>query len=324
MTEGIKMISEMQVNSSQKVTLLLKDFAIRQTKALKDYLWAIFTDGVEDIQAQDWDWQSNPSLLSGQKLEKGMVYDIAGQVTEYNGSKQMKLVRMEKSEVEPLVFAPQGGVDVEHYKTRLNYQLDMLKGANRYLYEIVYCIINDNYKLFTAIPAAMGMHHAYVHGLLKHSVDVTEKAVFIANTSPGADMALVRAGALIHDIGKVRTYELNGALIEMTEEGQFVEHIMLGAMMLDKYRTKENSKVVDLLLHIISSHHGKREYGSPTPPRMLEAMIVSAADGIDASTATVMEVINRTPSNSEWTEKIWSQNNLPFMTTDAVQLRLKG
>lgn len=319
MTE-MKTIKDLAVGGSAKLPLLLKEFSIKQTKAQKDYLWAIFTDGTEDIQAQDWDWQSNPSLMSGQKLEKGLVYHVAGQCSEYQGKKQLKLVRMESADIDPMVFAPQGGVNLQHYVDRLYEIIEDIKGSHFVMGQLVEDVLHDNWKAFTTLPAANGIHHAYVHGLLKHSVDVHDKAEAIANLVPLAYRALVKAGAILHDIGKVHTYALNGAIIEMTEDGQLVEHIMIGYGMLERYRNHENTKVVDLLQHIISSHHGKREYGSPTVPRFIEAMIVCSADGIDAAQASVAEVMNKT--EGDWTDKIWTQGNLPFLTPQAIQNRL--
>ncbi|MNG99422.1 3'-5' exoribonuclease YhaM [compost metagenome] len=322
MTE-LKMIKDLNVNGSAKIVLLLKDFMIKTTGAGKPYLWAIFTDGKEDIQAQDWDWEKNPSLATGQKFDKGLVYEIAAQVTEYQGKKQLKLARMSLSDIDALNFAPQGNVDLALYEQKLEDLILYVREAGpTQLATLLEQIIDDNYELFKVIPAALGMHHAYIHGLLVHSTDVAEIAYVIANATPNANVPLCVAGAIVHDLGKLRTYRLNGAIIEMTEEGQLIEHIMLGALMLDKYRTEENTTTVDQLLHIISSHHGKREYGSPTPPRTLEAMIVSAADGINASTNTVLEVIGKTPEDQEWTEKIWSQGNLPFLTPQAVSKRI--
>lgn len=319
MTE-MKTIKDLAVGGSAKLPLLLKEFSIKQTKAQKDYLWAIFTDGTEDIQAQDWDWQSNPSLMSGQKLEKGLVYHVAGQCSEYQCKKQLKLVRMESADIDPLYFAPQGDIVLQDYIDRLNDIIEDIKSMHLPLGELVENVLSDNWKLFTTVPAANGIHHAYVHGLLKHSVDVEVKADAIAQLVPLANRALVKAGAILHDIGKIHTYTLNGAIIEMTEQGQLVEHIMIGYGILEQYRNHETTKLVDMLQHIISSHHGKREYGSPTVPRFIEAMIVCSADGIDAAQASVAEVMNKT--EGDWTDKIWTQGNLPFLTPQAIQNRL--
>lgn len=313
-------LKDVTVGSSGKFHLLLKEFAIRQTKANKPYLFAVFTDGTDDLTGQDWDWENNPSIMPGIKLDTGLVYEVAGSISEYNGKKQIKLVRIDSSPLSPLDFAPSGGVDLEEYIGKFNMLLS--KVTNKHLALLVSRVINDNWDIFSTVPAANGIHHAYVHGLLKHSVDVTMKAWAIAEHTVGVDIDLVIAGALLHDIGKVRTYQLNGAIIEMSEEGQLIEHIMLGAMMVDKYRTEENSTVVDMVLHIISSHHGKLEYGSPTTPRTLEAVIVNAADGIDATSASLNEVFKKTDESATWTEKVWTMNNRPILTPNAVQRRL--
>jgi 3'-5' exoribonuclease len=100
----------------------------------------------------------------------------------------------------------------------------------------------------------------------------------------------------------------------MTDNGQMLEHIMIGAMELNKYRTPENSDVLDLVLHIISSHHGELEYGSPTTPRFMEAVIVNYADGVDAKCQMLIEQNMKTPLGNKMTDKVYALGNRPMFS----------
>lgn len=299
-------IKDMYVGETVSTTLLVKSAEIKLTKTQKPYLFAELTDGTDTIQAQDWEFGNN------QPPAKNTVLDITATVTEYMGKKQLKLLTMKPSNVSIETFAPSGDVDVEEYVARAKALIVSI--TNPYARDIVLQVFSDNAKLWKTIPGAKGVHHAFVSGLLKHTVDVATKAKAIAELTPMCNVDLVVAGALLHDMGKLWTYELNGAVIDMTDQGQMLEHIMLGAMKLEKYRTPENSAVLDLILHIISSHHGELEYGSPTTPRFLEAVIVHYADSIDAKTQIILEANSKVNTDAKFTDKIWALGNRQMFT----------
>jgi 3'-5' exoribonuclease len=217
---------------------------------------------------------------------------------------------MQPSDVGVELFAPTGDVDVNEYVLKAKALYDSI--GNQQARELVQVVFKDNAHHWRILPAAKGMHHAFVSGLLKHTVDVATKAKAIAELTPMCNVDLVVAGALLHDMGKLWTYVLQGALIEMTDNGQMLEHIMIGAMELNKYRTHENTDVVDLILHIISSHHGELEYGSPTTPRFLEAVIVNYADGVDAKSQMIIEANYKTNIDAKMTDKVWAMGNRPM------------
>lgn len=299
-------IKDFVVGSIVDTTLLVKDSSILFTRAQKPYLNTQLTDGTDTLKAVDWDWGDKAAI------QKGIVVDVKAEVTEYMGSKQLKLKSISLSDQGVELFAPSGDVNVNEYVLKAKALYDDI--MNDQARELVTQIFRDNAQAWRTIPAAKGMHHAFVAGLLKHSVDVATKAKAIAETIPMCNVDLVVAGALLHDMGKIWTYELQGALIEMTDMGQMVEHIMLGAMKLDKYRTPENSDILDLILHIISSHHGELEYGSPTTPRFLEAVVVNVADGIDAKSQMILEANKKAGVDAKFTDKIWAFGNRPFFT----------
>lgn len=140
------------------------------------------------------------------------------------------------------------------------------------------------YERFLRNPAGMRLHHAYVGGLLHHTVCVARLALSMGKTIGGVDLDLILAGALLHDIGKLR--EISAGLgFPYTTEGRLMGHISMGAMLIS--RIAENipdlSRIrLDELLHIILSHHGDHEKGSPVFCATKEAFIVHYADETDA------------------------------------------
>lgn len=304
-------IKDAQVGQSVVITLLVKAAEIKLTRNNKPYLFVTLTDGTEELQGQDWDYGDRTPPA------KNTVLEVTGDISEYMGKKQIKIKKFVESDLGVELFAPSGDVNVGEYTEMLKHYIDMI--GNPYTRVLVRNVFNDNITALKTLPAAKGMHHAFVHGLIKHIVDVTRKAKVLAEMTPMANIDLVIAGALLHDMGKFRTYVLNGAIIDMTDEGQLIEHIMLGAMMLDKYRTEDNTKIVDLILHIISSHHGKLEYGSPTTPRCIEAVIVNYADGVDAKCQMLIEQNQKTLDGATWTDKVWAMDNRPMLTQKHIQ-----
>lgn len=299
-------IKDLAVGSTADVTLLIKSSEIKLTKAQKPYLYMELTDGTDSIKAQDWDYGNNPAP------EKGLVYDFTGQVSEYMGNKQLKIAAMLPSSVGVEAFAPNGGFDIVEYINKAKELMEEIQHVH--IKDIVQRIFRDNSALWKQIPAANGIHHAFVAGTLKHSVDVALKAKAIAQLVPKCNMDLVVGGALIHDFGKLWTYQLNGALIEMSEEGQLLEHIAIGIAKLEGYRDEMNSNAITLLQHIVSSHHGRLEYGSPTTPKMLEAIVVNYADGIDAKTQALLELSDKAGAEAKQTERNFVFDNKPMFT----------
>jgi 3'-5' exoribonuclease len=155
---------------------------------------------------------------------------------------------------------------------------------------------DDFRRRFGACPASVAGHHAALGGLLQHTVEVAAIARTIARAA-GADPEVVLAGALLHDIGKIDAYRWDG-MFDYTEVHHLVGHVVQGALMLE--RRLDEAPVEDppctpaerqLLLHLILSHHGRLEYGSPVPPLTLEAEVLHWADNASARTASMAEAL---------------------------------
>ncbi|MCD7974966.1 MAG: HD domain-containing protein [Phascolarctobacterium sp.] len=177
---------------------------------------------------------------------------------------------------------PRGNFDIEEYKVRLANLIKSVRVPSiRTLLENIFS--GDFYEKFAANPAGMRMHHAYIGGLLQHTVDVTSLALAMAVQIGDVDKDLVIAGGLLHDIGKVR--EMSSQVgFPYTDDGRFLGHITITVMMVRDAAAKLGIPEVKMqrLEHILISHHGDTDKGSPIACSTKEAFIVHYADELNA------------------------------------------
>ncbi len=151
----------------------------------------------------------------------------------------------------------------------------------------------------------MTHHHSYVGGNLEHTVGVVRLCKNICEMYPGINKDLVICGAIFHDVGNLRNISIT-ASIEKTDEGNFIGHIVIGDRWIREKITEIRNNGEDFdeelenkLCHIILSHHGKYEFGSPRMPKTIEAMVVHAADMMDSQVKNFIQNIEEGRKNSE-------------------------
>ncbi len=222
------------------------------------------------------------------ELDAPKAYMIGGNVdiNKFNNDMTLQVVvqRLEnllpQDDISNLL--PQGNFDVEAYKTKLaNYIKAVRTPGLRMLLETIFS--GETYERFVHNPAGMRMHHAYLGGLLQHSVDVTALAVAMAGQIEGTDKDLVIAGALLHDIGKIK--EISTEIgFPYTNEGRLLGHITMSCLMVQEAAAKLRipASRLEQLQHVLLSHHGDNEKGSPVACATREAFIVHYADELNA------------------------------------------
>lgn len=312
-------IADLNVGGTYEIALVVKSATARETKAKKPYLALEFYDGTDTINGNYWDW------ASGNIPAPNTIVDVICQVTEWMGTPQLNVKSMRTNAALTLAeFMPASTYDLSQIY-RDAYAL-MSSVEDDTLRTMGLAIFDELTNSWLTVPAASGVHHAYVGGTLVHSYHVAQIAAAIAAVTPDANRDLCIVGGMLHDIGKLYTYHLDGVNIKLTDDGQLYDHIFIGAefvgnfaagiMDCDDYLTMSK---IRLLRHIILSHHGKLEYGSPVPPKCIEAIIVSAADGIDASAEQIREASRKVPDNIKWTDRIYTLSNKPHLTPNYVQ-----
>ncbi len=163
-------------------------------------------------------------------------------------------------------------------------------------------------KQYASSPSAMTHHHNYIGGNLEHSVGVVRLCKNICEMYDNVDNDLVTVGAILHDIGKLKEYK-TGAAVEKTDVGNFIGHIVMGDRWIREKIAELKKKgkdfdqfLEDKLCHIILSHHGKYEYGSPRMPKTIEAAVIHAADMMDSQVKNFIQNIQegRKTSDDDW------------------------
>ena len=230
-------------------------------------------------------WEEFASAVAS--CAEGCYVKAQGQVAKYQGKFQITLTKLRlaaDSEVEPADFVPTTRFDIDAMWSELRSYIDAF--ANPDLKRLVFAFLDDPEigPAYRAAPAAKVLHHAWLGGLLEHVLTLVRVCRAVVPFYPEVDADLLVTGAVLHDIGKVR--ELSwGTTFGYTLEGQLVGHISIAQGMLrEKIAMLPGfpSKLSVLVEHMVLSHHGKYEFGSPKLPMTPEAILLSALDDLEA------------------------------------------
>ncbi len=275
--------------------------SLRKDKNGKSYWDLVLMDREGTLEgkvwsnAQWWDYRGEKPLAVAEPLElelfrdlEGKTFALQGQVTEFRGQTQYNfngvyLVNQQK--YPPHEYVQRSPVPEARLEEEFRSLLSECGGRVENFLSFVF-FEKGLWEVFRSCPAAVTHHHAYVGGLLEHTIAVarTARSLALAYRQGGMDVDLpvVIAGALLHDIGKMESYEIPPGL-KMTVKGTVIDHIVLGyttfSILAREFGLGEGLFLA--LGHILVSHHGCREYGSPALPATPEAMMVSAADELD-------------------------------------------
>lgn len=245
-------------------------------------------------------WQGVFTL--NELMKDGYPIKIKGSVVEFKGSLQINVdeaYAINPEEVDPRNFIPEGPFTKEQLDKRLDSIIEALpKSPSRNFLCKVFGknSIRNNFLLW---PAATSIHHNWLGGLAQHSLEVAEMCLFMAKTYK-LSTGLVTVGALMHDIGKLKEYEFTGAAFTLTDEGRLNGHMQLGIEMLLPYLEELSELESAQVKHIILSHHGKKEWGSPVLPQTPEAYAVYLSDYSSSKLARVQAVLEGVSAG--WTD----------------------
>lgn len=280
----------------------LAEKAVLQKRDGNQYLNVVLADRTGRIKGVVWD---NVQTIAA-KTAAGDFVRVRGSVSEYRGSPQMVIKSMttvDPDQVNPEDFLPATELDVDHLFDRLL----KLSGTFttpwlRRLFEAFWDDA-DFVKRFKKAPAAKRMHHAYIGGLLVHCLSMAMLADKIAAHYSGLDRDLLIAGAVLHDIGKLREFDYATA-IDYSDEGRLLSHIVIGLEMLDE-KLRQIPEVprdgANRLKHMIISHHGDPAFGALEPPKTVEALVLHYIDDLDSKVNAVREFMAKEDPSQSWT-----------------------
>jgi 3'-5' exoribonuclease len=255
-------------------------------------------------------WNANDALYGS--FENGDFLRVRGTTQFYNGSLQMIVNQIEledPNKVNEADFVTLTSADTERLARRLG---EMLRGVENYhLRNLAECFLMDEAFMsgLSAAPAGIKKHHAYRGGLLEHVVQIMELTQVVAPLYPEVDGEVLLLGAFLHDIGKIEelTYERD---LAYSDAGQLLGHVVMAVGMLDRKiqeteRLSEDAFPEELALrlkHMILSHHGQYEFGSPKLPMTLEAIALHLLDNLDAKLTSVGQLMREDANvESNWT-----------------------
>lgn len=254
-----------------------------KTKAGKDYIRLKLMDRSGEIEAVCW--EVTPEQLKN-RLEREYAV-VTGTAGLYQDKIQLTVDSFSlcSEELDLQDYMPAACIDRECMEQTLDELIRSVKRPHfKKLLEVLLC--NPARRmLFINAPAGKSMHHAYSGGLLEHTVSVAQNCDVLSRHYPKLDRDLLIAGALLHDVGKIDEMRWNGPMVEYTDEGNLVGHLFIGAAMVREAAAHIegfDELSVQLLSHIILSHHGEFAYGSPVLPKCMEAMMLHYCDNIDA------------------------------------------
>jgi 3'-5' exoribonuclease len=250
---------------------------------------------------------------------------VQGQISKYQGKYQITLTKLRAaaaSEVDTADFVPTTKFDIAEMWAELRSYVDSF--ANHDLRRLVFAFLDDESigAAYREAPAAKVLHHAWIGGLLEHVLTLVRVCRATAPFYSEVDPDLLVTGAILHDIGKVR--ELSwGTTFSYTLEGQLVGHISIAQGMLrEKIATLPGfpEKLRVLVEHMILSHHGKYEFGSPKLPMTPEAILLSALDDVEAKMQAMRNEFGRNAaagkSGAEMTDWVRSMER-PLLNSKA-------
>ncbi|TLS38047.1 3'-5' exoribonuclease YhaM [Pseudalkalibacillus caeni] len=306
----MKEVNHYKVGEQVDNYLLIKSVTKGVTSNGKPFLTIMLQDKSGEIEAKLWD--STPE--DEESLCPQNIIKITGDVTSYRGRNQLKIktirlaTEMDQVRVSDLVeSAPINEQDV--IETITNYIFEM---RNPKIQRITRYLFKKHQKDFMAYPAATKNHHEYVSGLAHHVVSMLRLAREIAALYPSLDTDLLYAGVILHDLGKVT--ELSGSVAaQYTFEGKLLGHIsiMVNEVGTAAEELEIEGEEVTILQHLILSHHGKAEWGSPKSPLIKEGEILHLIDNIDAKMNMMERALNKVQPG-EFTERIFPLDNRSF------------
>lgn len=288
--------------------VILKKCEEKTAKNGSAYLDLIIGDKDGELPAKLWSYDG------GNKFEAEMVVKIRGSIEQYNGKDQFRIsqIRPAVSEdnynITDLVPASEvGGAQI----------FDMLiKKINAFkdeeLKAVVLSIMQDKKDILISCPAAFRLHHAMLGGLMLHTASIVRMAEEVCRIYPNINKDLLLAGAVLHDAAKTWEFQFSktGLVKSYSTEGELIGHLVKGAMYVEE-KAKElniNSEKITLLEHMILSHHGVPEYGSPIRPMFLEAEILSSLDTLDAAIFEINNATGKVETGS-FTDRQWALDN---------------
>lgn len=271
------------------------------TKSGSGYLILRLLDRSGEIEARVWERAEQV----GRVFDKNDFVRVRGQATLYQGKVQIRVhevARVDEGEVATEDFLPRSQADPEQMAEELKAILRGMKDPHLRALAEAFFSDQDFMGLFKRAPAGKTIHHAYLGGLLEHTLSLLRLILKVVENYQGIDVDLLLMGGFLHDIGKVHEFSYDRA-VEYTDRGQLLGHLVMEIEMLNekiKRIADFPEELAMLLQHLIVSHHGALEFGSPRLPQTVEAVMLHYLDDLDGKIQSIQGLIGKEPA-ARWT-----------------------
>lgn len=290
---------------------LIKRCEVKTSTKGSKYLDLLLGDSTGEMVAKYWDYQEEVTP----DFADNTIVKVRGQINEFKGTDQLRIELIREA-------VPSDNVNINDYIRSAEYDAsDMYSKIietictfkDEDLKKLVLTMYEENREKLLYFPAAVRLHHAMRGGLLYHTLSIIEVAKKVCTVYPLIDSDLLITGAALHDIAKTREMGANelGIAGEYTTDGNLIGHLVRGAMMVRECGEKLGvpDEKIRLVEHMLLSHHGAPEFGSPVRPMFLEAMVLSSLDELDAKIYEILDVTSEVEAGT-FSARQWALNDV--------------
>jgi 3'-5' exoribonuclease len=279
---------------------LLYDLVRRQSKDGRPFLLTTLRDHSGQISGVFWDVPLTVDVWA----RPGLAVLVTGRVSTYKDATQVSINDMVRARgIDATDFLPNSKRPRDEMLAELR---DCVAALGEPWQTLAGYLLLEGAlaERFAAAPAARNMHHAYIGGLLEHSLSMAAIARQLAGHYPYVNLDLLVCGALLHDLGKTHEYTLEEGF-DRSEDGRLIGHIVRAVVVIETAANELGFPPAELqqLLHLIVSHHGTHEWGSPVVPKTLEAVLLHQIDLLDSRVGGFMDHVGNDGGREAWTAR---------------------
>lgn len=298
--------------------MIVTRLEVKTARTGKQFLNLELRDQSASLPAKVWD---NIESVTN-KIQQGSLVKVAGLIEDFNGMPQIRIDKIRAVEpgdgVSSEDFLPKSKRSTEEMIEELNNVLESI--ADPYLKTLLnQFFTGEKLEKFTKAPAGKGWHHAYLGGLLEHTLEIIRICELMCSIHSELKRDLLISGALLHDFGKIDEliFDTN---FDYSDKGKLVGHIVMSAVEIDKKASAiENFPdwLKNQLIHLVLSHQGKLEYASPVEPKTLEAIVLYQADELSAKTNAYKGAVESEKNKgARWTKFLPLANTALYIPED--------
>lgn len=277
-------IADIQDNQEVDDLFLVKTARLSETRAGKPFLTLELMDRTGEVLARVWDNAERLAPL----CPGGAVVMISGRAQSYKGALQLNVTGIESVTVEGAdwgLFLPATSADIEAMAAEVIGLIKKIEDKN--IRKLLQAIVKDQdlWSAFLTAPAAKSMHHAYIGGLLEHTLGLCRLACSVCLLYPALNKSLLLAGAILHDLGKIKEFSFDVPPFDYSEQGRLLGHMTIALEIIQQKLSGLRDfpeRTATMIKHLVLSHHGSHEFGSPTLPMIREAFVLNFIDDLDA------------------------------------------